>query len=517
VLFLLNSRLHRLLSGPTSMTENRPSRFHIPTASSTFAALLGAGIFDAFLVSIRSRDAQLLETLVLALGLYGIAGLIGAGMAGWAVATILSAVPGGLRGLLEDEALDNHVCGLLLSGVAGCLVLAAGTATGYAGFVSTMNSRTLATIASAGLGFLFALPAVLVMLATRRFAEQLAVRLLPRSARLGRTGLLSFAIAILGLLAFVFALSRADWRVLDLGPLWSLAVAAVLGTGHAFFWYRSTLGIRIRQKLPRKILLPACVALVLLMSAIGSRSKESSPAFSAIHDGGLGIKLGLKTARKLTDRDGDGYSALFGGGDCDDSRADVYPGAEDIPGDGIDQNCEGGDAPLVAAEQGQETEPAVVAEANAKAGAFAGNLLIIAVDATRADRLGVAGYRRPAGRSLTPNIDGLAQKGAYFRRVWAQAPNTPRSFPSIVTSRYPSEIAWQKRSLNYSPLLPSNHSFFEPLAGLGLHYGPSASSHISTSRLIGASPRALPNGRTTEQSPSPTRTKTSLPHASSRA
>jgi hypothetical protein len=38
-----------------------------------------------------------------------------------------------------------------------------------------------------------------------------------------------------------------------------------------------------------------------------------------------------------------------------------------------------------------------------------------------------------------------------------------------VTSRYPSEIAWQKRSLNYSPLLPSNQTIFEPMATAGWH------------------------------------------------
>ena len=123
------------------------------------------------------------------------------------------------------------------------------------------------------------------------------------------------------------------------------------------------------------------------------------------------------------------------------------------------------------AEEGEPPEAGTAVAAAktgpAKSGKFTGNILIIAVDATRADRLGVAGYGRPAGRSLTPNLDALARRGAYFRRVWAQAPNTPRSFPSFVTSRYPSEIAWQKRSLNYSPILPSNHTIFEPMASAG--------------------------------------------------
>jgi hypothetical protein len=164
----------------------------------------------------------------------------------------------------------------------------------------------------------------------------------------------------------------------------------------------------------------------------------------------------------------------------------VYPGAEDLPGDGIDQNCEGGDAtpaPTVGGHAtptvgGHATPAPTTAQASAPAaaaasaaprgGAFSGNILIIGIDAMRADRLGLTGYGRPPGRSLTPTLDGLARRGTYFPRVWAQAPNTPRSFPSLLTSRHPSEIAWQRRSLNYSPILPTHPTFFQPLAAAGL-------------------------------------------------
>jgi arylsulfatase A-like enzyme len=447
---------------------NRSSRFHVPVAVSTFAGFLGAGVFDALLVLVRGHHASLLEALALAVGLYGIAGLFCAALLGWAAATVLGAIPGGWGALREDEALDARACGLVLGGVAAALVVALGCGLGYGGFVSAMNSRTLATIASAGLALVFVVPAALVLLATWQVAGRLARRFLPRPANLGRTGLVAVLLAAAGLLAFVASLSRADWRVLDLGPFASAAVALVLGVSHGLFWHRSAIGKRLLQKSPTRIIRPTIALLVILLLVAGSRIRETSPTYAAIGEGALGLKFALKLARKTTDRDGDGYSALFGGGDCDDTRADVYPGAEDIPGDGIDQNCEGGDAPVVAeAEETPEAGAETAKTGPAKSGKFAGNILIIAVDATRADRLGVAGYERPPGHSLTPNLDALARRGAYFRRVWAQAPNTPRSFPSFVTSRYPSEIAWQKRSLNYSPLLPSNHTIFEPMASAG--------------------------------------------------
>jgi arylsulfatase A-like enzyme len=60
------------------------------------------------------------------------------------------------------------------------------------------------------------------------------------------------------------------------------------------------------------------------------------------------------------------------------------------------------------------------------------NVLLITIDALRADHLGVYGYARPT----SPNIDRLAGQGVTFRRAVSQWPLTSPSFAALMSSTY---------------------------------------------------------------------------------
>ncbi len=61
------------------------------------------------------------------------------------------------------------------------------------------------------------------------------------------------------------------------------------------------------------------------------------------------------------------------------------------------------------------------------------NVILIVIDALRADHLGCYGYKR----DTSPNIDKFAKEGVLFSRAFSHGPQTLISIPSIFTSLYP--------------------------------------------------------------------------------
>ncbi|MCG8555551.1 MAG: sulfatase-like hydrolase/transferase [Proteobacteria bacterium] len=71
------------------------------------------------------------------------------------------------------------------------------------------------------------------------------------------------------------------------------------------------------------------------------------------------------------------------------------------------------------------------------------HILLITIDALRADHLGTYGYGRP----VSPNMDALSRQAVVFERAYAQAPHSSFSLASLMASEYLHETVELKEPL----------------------------------------------------------------------
>ncbi len=145
--------------------------------------------------------------------------------------------------------------------------------------------------------------------------------------------------------------------------------------------------------------------------------------------------LVLKPFRALTDRDKDGFSAWFGGGDCDDSNPNVAPGADDVPGNGVDEDCSGEDDVVVRLEEATPPPPKNAREAALQRVPEKLNVILLTIDTLRWD----LGYTGKAKHPLSPNLDRLAKHSVVFDNAYSLASYTSKSLGPMLIGKYTSE------------------------------------------------------------------------------
>jgi len=247
-------------------------------------------------------------------------------------------------------------------------------------------------------------------------------------------------------------------RLLPLRPpaiaLVALVLAVPLGAVGARLAARWT-ALRPRWRRSAPALVPLAAFLVAALAGNRPGVIKAAVAYS-----GVGDPL-TRAWKRLVDRDRDGHSPWFGGGDCDDGDAHVHPGASDIPDDGVDQNCVAGDAksqPAAVDPGFVPLPPGVPADAN---------IVLITIDTLRADHVSSYGYRRPT----TPALDAVAAAGTRFAAAWAHAPSTRYSMPAILTGRLPLDVYYDHGVAGWPGILPRATTLAEVLHDRGFATG----------------------------------------------
>ena len=176
---------------------------------------------------------------------------------------------------------------------------------------------------------------------------------------------------------------------------------------------------------------------------------ETRPAIYRALDETRAPRLGRGVLRELTDVDRDGFSSLFGGGDCAPFDRASSPLAAEVPGNGVDENCDGVDAAPGGSEEG--LEPYLGLLPPLEAGDY--DVVWIIVDALRSDHVSGLGYRQ----LTTPYLDQFAEESLVFTSAYSQSSATMLSIPSMLSGRDPLAATWEVEAgkLALSPTVPT--------------------------------------------------------------
>ncbi len=166
-------------------------------------------------------------------------------------------------------------------------------------------------------------------------------------------------------------------------------------------------------------------------------------------------KYVYRSLQQLSDVDGDGAPAYPSLRDCAPFDRTRHPLADEVPGNGVDEDCDGVDG----LPPGYEPRrlPFV-----APAG-FEPNLVLLTVDALRADHVGFLGQQRP----LTPNLDALAARAVVFEQAWSQDSGTGPSFWALMAGKTPFQAHLTNTNRFPADLAPDESVLAEGLSDAG--------------------------------------------------
>ncbi|NVB82531.1 MAG: sulfatase-like hydrolase/transferase [Kofleriaceae bacterium] len=307
----------------------------------------------------------------------------------------------------------------------GVLALASLVVFGIASYlVAAWSHETFRFIDAGPVGLLLACTVVPIGAGILVGALALDRRVAPRLQQRQLTGTGLAIAAAIAAVALAAAPALLAGRAAPAVQLTGIAIASILVV--------AVIGTRVvHAGQHRAAQIAACVALAGALA--GTWALGTSPrARGAIVVYGVASERVARTLWSIADRDGDGYAGPgVGGADCDDADARRSPGAQEIAGNGIDENCTGADAAIDPLRT-QQRQP------SASAGSARPNIVLISIDALRADHLGSYGYARPT----SPVLDAFAKTATRFAWAMTSCPSTRCAIPSLLSGRYASTLGY---------------------------------------------------------------------------
>jgi len=288
----------------------------------------------------------------------------------------------------------------------------------------------------------------------RRWSER-AAGIPVLSAAWSRPGIpvVGTVVAVLGagigfLLVFAEAVKAAPWQtpaVLVLAILAALPIGAIV--------------CRLYER-PVVAWAFAALVVVLVLSGsaaaclLGTRDVKARQYFGSTR----GVRQAYRLLVRMLDDDGDGFMHQFAGGDCAPDDPERSPVAIDVPGNGVDEDCDGKDVTFALLKKGRWDYPVPSSFPKRPLPVF-----LITSDALSANHMPYLGYER----NVAPNVAALAKRCVAFEKAFSQGPSTRLSLASAFTGMYDSQVErGEGRKVPY-PFLSENTTLAEAFQAKG--------------------------------------------------